>query len=72
MLPFKTIVVTCFNTLIVHLSVWKRKYFLTNEGPSIKKKNILLILVAQLVKNLPAMQEALVQFLGQEVSQEKG
>ena len=71
MLPFKTILVTCFNTLIVHLSVWKRKYFLANEGPSIKKF-ILLILVAQLVKNLPEMQEALVQFLGQEVSQEKG
>ena len=29
-------------------------------------------LVAQLVKNLPAMQETLVQFLGQEVSLEKG
>ena len=42
------------------------------KGPPLKKKIILLILVAQLVKNLPAMQEALVQFLGQEVSQEKG
>ena len=29
-------------------------------------------LVAQLVKNLPAMQEALVQFLGQEDLVEKG
>ena len=29
-------------------------------------------LVAQLVKNLPAMQETLVQFLGQEDSLEKG
>ena len=29
-------------------------------------------LVAQLVKNLPAMQEPLVQFLGQEDSVEKG
>ena len=29
-------------------------------------------LVAQLVKNLPAMQEALVQFLGQEDLLEKG
>ena len=29
-------------------------------------------LVAQLVKNLPAMQETLVQFLGQEVSLEEG
>ena len=29
-------------------------------------------LVAQLVKNLPAMQEALVQFLGWEVPLEKG
>ena len=71
MLPFKTILVTCFNTLMEHLSVRKRKYFLANEGPSIKNF-ILLILVAQLVKNLPAMQEALVQFLGQAVSQEKG
>ena len=30
------------------------------------------ILVAQLVKNLPAMQETLVQFLGQEDPLEKG
>ena len=29
-------------------------------------------LVAQLVKNLPAMQETLIQFLGQEVALEKG
>ena len=29
-------------------------------------------LVAQLVKNLPEMQETLVQFLGQEVPLEKG
>ena len=29
-------------------------------------------LVAQLVKNLPAMQEILVRFLGQEDPQEKG
>ena len=29
-------------------------------------------LVAQLVKNLPAMQETLVQFLGREVPLEKG
>ena len=62
MLPFKTILVTCFNTLIEHLSVRKRKYFLANEEHS-TKNFILLILIAQLVKNLPAMQEALVQFL---------
>ena len=29
-------------------------------------------LVAQLVKNLPAMQKTLVQFLGQEATLEKG
>ena len=29
-------------------------------------------LIAQLVKNLPAMQETLVQFLGQEDAMEKG
>ena len=33
---------------------------------------LLVSLVAQLIKNLPAMQETLVQFLGQEDPPEKG
>ena len=36
------------------------------------KLQFIISLVAQLVKNLPAMQETLVQFLGQEDPLEKG
>ena len=35
-------------------------------------RTLLASLIAQLVKNLPAMQETLVQFLGQEDLLEKG
>ena len=37
-----------------------------------QQRNIEDKLIAQLVKDLPAMQETLIQFLGQEVSLEKG
>ena len=37
-----------------------------------QSSNIWATLIAQLVKNLPAMQETLVQFLGQEDPLEKG
>ena len=43
-----------------------------NSLKLIKKSVLLISLVAQLVKNLPAMQETLVRFLGQEDLLEKG
>ena len=45
------------------LDSYKFRLFLTPSGAS---------LIAQLVKNLPAVQETLVRFLGQKVPLEKG
>ena len=48
-------------------SPWDHK-----ESDTTEATECTLILVAQLVKNLPAMQETLVQFLGWEDTLEKG
>ena len=49
------------------------KLELQNKFPGLEpNKGIMASLIAQLVKNPPAMQETLVQFLGQEDPLEKG
>ena len=50
-------------------SPWSRKESDTTERLSL---SLWASLIAQLVKNSPAMQETLVQFLGQEDPLEKG
>ena len=66
-------------TLIVvfqfELHLWTASFYSGFSGDSIFSIHHSFIgfsLIAQLVKNLPAMQETLVQFLGQEDPLEKG
>ena len=47
------------------------KYLLGNKVQPVKNILLLLFLVAQIVKNLPAIQETWVQYLGQEDLLEK-
>ena len=51
----------------------KQRHYFANKSPSRQSYDFSRAsLIAQLVKNLPAMQETLVQFLGQEDPLEKG
>ena len=51
---------------------WTSAFPPSTKGRVYVYSSLRLPLVAQLVKNLPAMQETLVQFLGQEDPLEKG
>ena len=44
----------------------------SNDDPPVKGRAIWASLITQLVKNQPAMQETLIQFLGREDLLEKG
>ena len=62
---------TCFFVLVVHVytcSPFQTYVYHIDPSCTIKRASV----IAQVVKNLPAMQEILVQFLGQEDPLEKG
>ena len=56
---------------LIHVNVWQNQYSIVKQN-KVKKKNVWGSLVAQIVKNLPAMWETQVQFLGWEDPLEKG
>ena len=65
-----TVDVECSNEIKRHLL--RRRKAMTNLDNVLKSRDNGTSLVAQLVKNLPAMQETLVRFLGQKDPLEKG
>ena len=68
------------SIIVAPHKVKKRRYLLRSCFVDVRRMLLFMVewvflgasLVAQLVKNLPAMQEILVRFLGQEDPQEKG
>ena len=50
----------------------KQRHHFTDKGPCSQRYGFLSSHLAQLVKNVPAMQETLVRFLSLEVPLEKG